>query len=230
MNSLRLIRDAAHDGWFNMAADLFLLRNSIQNRECGSVLRFYRFSEPTWTVGYGAWRVVRLDQASRVPVIRRSTGGGIVCHGTDLTYSLIVPIQADRTLARVRESYISIHQVLKQAFADMGISLTLYEHCGDLSGGYCFETPVFGDVMLGNRKIAGAGQKRSFHYLLHQGSIAWEALRGHFAHLDEFELCARFADRMAQFLKLPLKEIPFSVEDLDVISEALSRGYAGRSS
>ena len=39
------------------------------------------------------------------------------------------------------------------------------------AGGLCFTAPAPGDLLVAGRKIAGAGQRRCRHGLLHQGSL-----------------------------------------------------------
>src|SRR3989338_9463428 len=126
-NYLQLIQDEAHDGAFNMAADEFLFRRQIEEKDPHSFLRFYRFSDPTFTVGYGVWRNLACGTVSRIPSIRRITGGGIVLHnGTDLTYSFVTSLSAQKPLRKVKESYAFIHQQLQKALLDFGIRTELY--------------------------------------------------------------------------------------------------------
>ena len=53
---LRLIFDGAHVGQFNMAVDELLFRKHIEQKNPDAILRFYQFSEPTLTIGYGIWK------------------------------------------------------------------------------------------------------------------------------------------------------------------------------
>ena len=221
---LRLIEDGAHSGVFNMSADELLFQRQIDCRSADALIRFYRFSEPTTTVGYGAWRLARRlcgglarnQVSSDVPVIRRATGGGIVRHETDFIYSLVVPIAARPALASVQESYFLIHRAFQQALKSLGLESELYDepHTSQLSPNfngqsskrseegspYCFDTPVRYDVMLCGEKIAGAGQRRSRGYLLQQGSIAWRSLTERVPMLSESAFTMRFALSLADAL------------------------------
>ncbi|MBI4368431.1 MAG: lipoate--protein ligase family protein [Candidatus Omnitrophica bacterium] len=237
---LQLIQDEAHDGAFHMAADEFLFRRQIEKKDPHSFLRFYRFSEPTFTVGYGVWRTYaygtrygrdrfqNLQNLSRnvpgtVTFVRRITGGGIVLHnGTDLTYSFVTSLSAQKPLRKVKESYAFIHRELQKALLDFGIRTELYSadhHEKSVKpqngkSNFCFDSPVPFDVMLGDRKIAGGGQKRSQGFLLHQGSIAWEALIRRFPDLSEFQFSKQFASYLAGALNQTVKEMPFRAEEL----------------
>ncbi len=195
-----------------MALDESLFRKQIQKKDPHSILRFYRFDEPTLTIGYGMWRAANSSMEGGTQMIRRITGGGIVSHTPqDLTYSLIMPLDSTPSLKRAEDSYYLIHDLLKNSFKSLSLSAELYQ-TGDSNHGqkkisYCFDSPVLHDVMLEGKKIAGAGQKRSFGYLLHQGSIAW----GEVLHVNpvalEQEFCGSFAGNLADAFKLSIREI-----------------------
>ncbi|MBI1977562.1 MAG: hypothetical protein HYS55_02295 [Candidatus Omnitrophica bacterium] len=176
------------------------------------------------------------NPARNVPgtvMIRRLTGGGIVRHnGTDLTYSLVASMEQYPIIRKARESYQVIHEALKKALECFGVQTELFQAdcqkrgqvhqadsvpvpCSSLNKNlYCFESPVCFDVMLGGKKIAGAGQKRSFGYLLQQGSIVWDALIQNQPDLSEINFCKRFAYELSQLFRLPIKETPFHAEEL----------------
>lgn len=216
---LRLIRDPARDAVTNMEIDRYLLESHIHRGEAGATLRFYRFSEPALTVGYGAWPLAHRNLPPKSIAVRRITGGGVVSHGEDLNYTLVAPILRNRILSRVRESYVEIHEMARSALCTFGIETEFADGRGSGANSvFCFEQPVFGDLVIGARKVAGAGQKRSRGYLLHQGSIAWNELKAQNAALkeDAFELA--FARECSDRLCLPLQEIPFSAEEENEIS------------
>src|SRR5207253_2699926 len=57
------------------------------------VLRSYRWARPSVSFGYFTpWKEVAMRYAGR-DLVRRWTGGGIVEHGQDFTYSLVYPRQ-----------------------------------------------------------------------------------------------------------------------------------------
>ncbi len=205
--ALRLLIDGAHDGTFNMESDEHLFREHIQEQNEGAVLRFYRFNEPTLTIGYGMWRAAKGAVNGSIPAVRRLTGGGIVSHTPkDLTYSLITCLEVHPSLRNAQDSYRLIHEALQKSFQSLGFNADLYQTCdSDCKQekiSYCFDSPVLHDVMLGKKKIAGAGQKRSFGYLLQQGSIAWEVIRQARPELSESEFCVTFAEQLSHLFKL----------------------------
>src|SRR2546423_12982971 len=70
----------------NMAVDEALLVDSA-----APVLRFYRWQRPSISFGYFGRYAEVAPESARREIVRRWTGGGIVPHGADLTYSVIIP-------------------------------------------------------------------------------------------------------------------------------------------
>ena len=126
---LRLIVDHAHEGIFNIAVDEFLLARHVEEQNENPVLRFYRFSPPAMTVGYGLWPRMGGQLSERAEAIRRITGGGVVMHGSDLVYSFVVPLMLYPALRKPRESYRYLHEALCEALNYVGIEANLFDDC-----------------------------------------------------------------------------------------------------
>ena len=154
------------DGAWNMAVDEALLA-TIET----PILRIYLWSEPTVSFGYFEKLADIQKLRPGVPLVRRWTGGGMVDHGDDRTYSLLIPTSHPLAQSERRESYRIIHEILQNVIASKcQITLELASEKTSLGAG-CFQQPVIGDLLLAGRKIAGAAQRRTRHGLLHQGSI-----------------------------------------------------------
>ena len=147
----------------NMAVDEALLLSAVKPS-----LRFYRWRSLALSFGYfGSFSEVADEESDR-ELVRRWTGGGIVLHGTDLTYSVILP---GSSLAVPREIYSFVHKGILGALANH-TQATLATASASKVSAACFANPVEADVMaLDGRKIAGAAQRRTRAGLLHQGSI-----------------------------------------------------------
>lgn len=162
------IDDEARAGPANMAVDEWLLRH----RDC-ACLRVYRW-HPGWASrGY----FVAGDEAQRLlpgrQWVRRWTGGGVVDHAADWTYTLVVPRGEALTELRGGGSYRVVHAALAEALAGAGLVTGLAAASGVARGGVCFERAVEFDLLGSDgRKLAGAGQRRTREGLLHQGSVA----------------------------------------------------------
>ena len=199
----------------NMAIDEALL-------ECAAApsIRFYRWQSPALSFGYfGKFSDVAIHASER-DLVRRWTGGGIVLHGEDLTYSIVIP-SSDPAFGQPSHAiYENIHRALARSLNAIGGHAVVaggvdpgdsgkgalqiapavadrrsLEPSADASGYSCFANPVRADVMIDGRKIAGAAQRRIRRGLLQQGSIQGVNLDNDFA--DRFvnalsPNCSRF--------------------------------------
>ena len=157
----------------NMAADEALLAGLTDY----PVLRIYRWRRAAVSFGYfDAVAPVRRAYPGH-ELVRRWTGGGVVEHGRDFTYSLLVPRTHALTALRAEESYSLLHArvALAIAAADPGLPSVEEHHPGagptDSTSRACFVNAVRHDLMLAGQKIAGAAQRRTRRGWLHQGSI-----------------------------------------------------------
>lgn len=174
----------------NMAVDeALLISASIP------ILRFYRWHRPSLSFGYFGHYAEVADQSARREIVRRWTGGGIVPHGDDLTYSVIVPRAAPFFLRSSLEVYAMVHDAIRRALEANQIAATLADHAAPKISEDCFANPVRADVLSGDRKIAGAAHRRSRAGLLHQGSIQRSDLPGRFREDFARILCNRFESK-----------------------------------
>lgn len=160
------------DGAWNMALDQALLETTDT-----PVLRVYSWLAPAITIGYAQKLETLKPSLPNWPVTRRWTGGGVVYHDADHTYSVIVPASCPWAQTRPVESYRIIHGSLADALVNAGFDgcrLAVAEDVIDKP--FCFEAPAVHDIVRGAVKIAGAGQRRSRIGFLHQGSVQQVAL------------------------------------------------------
>ena len=154
---------------FNMALDEVLLENVSQLGK--PVLRFYGWTEPAATFGYFQ-KFAEVAAATRLrPLIRRPTGGGIVPHDADWTYSAVFPPGHEWHSLKAEESYRRIHDWLRLAFAKCKIETELAPCCKKTLPGQCFIGHEKSDLLWRGKKIAGAAQRRNKLGLLIQGSV-----------------------------------------------------------
>jgi lipoyl(octanoyl) transferase len=80
-----LLNSGKGEAAFNMALDEALLEAMVRLKH--PVLRFYSWTEPAASFGYFQ-KFSDVERATLLrPLVRRSTGGGIVPHDADWTYS-----------------------------------------------------------------------------------------------------------------------------------------------
>lgn len=156
-----------HPGAWNMAVDQAWLEHSRT-----PVLRVYSWDRPTVTLGYAQSLTKVGDSLPDWPVVRRWTGGGVVLHEHDATYSVIVPVTHAWAETRPLESYRLVHSALAEGLVAAGFEGCRLAGPEDLvENAFCFVAPALHDVVRGKVKVAGAGQRRGKLGLLHQGSV-----------------------------------------------------------
>jgi lipoate-protein ligase A len=141
-----------------------------------AVLRFYDWSEPTISFGYFGKFHEAQELAGSRSIVRRWTGGGIVPHGEDVTYSLIIAASDPAFQPSSRTIYHVVHEVIAESLRLMGIQTALAREAIPKRNDSCFVNPVVADVIEAGRKIAGAAHRRTRSGLLHQGSIQRDGL------------------------------------------------------
>jgi len=163
MTSWRLLVHGAGSPAWNMAVDEALLREVA-----APVLRLYEWDVPAVSLGY--FQAAALAPEGR-PFVRRYTGGGLVDHARDITYTLALPRAHPWMELSAPESYGLVHRGVRAALAACGIEgdLTAVAPPGESEA--CFQKPVRFDIMAAGRKVSGAAQRRTREGLLHQGSI-----------------------------------------------------------
>lgn len=165
-----VLDSGAGDPAFNMALDEALLEFAPVTRL--PVLRFYGWTtQPAVTFGYSQ-HIAELERVTHLrPLVRRPTGGGLVPHDADWTYSVVIPPPHDWYALRATESYERVHRWIQLAFNSLGVATELAPCCRKEIAGQCFVGHEKSDVLRLGRKIAGAAQRRTKTGLLIQGSI-----------------------------------------------------------
>jgi len=168
-----LIEDAPQTGAWNMALDEALLESGAGEGLCW--LRWYRWSEPTVSLGYFQDGEIPTDLRS-LPVVRRLSGGGAILHHHEWTYSVVVPSQ--HPLARnPPELYGVVHDRIINVLAELGV---LSKKRGSMAAFtddtfLCFQRGDANDVLIGRHKVLGSAQRRRRGAILQHGSLLMAA-------------------------------------------------------
>ena len=99
----------------NMAIDEALLETA----KIPSI-RFYRWNSPALSFGYFGKFADVADYATERDLVRRWTGGGVVFHGDDLTYSIVIPTSDPIFVESSMSTYGKIHRALRNALIANG--------------------------------------------------------------------------------------------------------------
>src|SRR5207245_480278 len=135
------------------------------------VLRLYSWTERAASFGYFQ-RYAEIEGLTLLrPLVRRPTGGGLVPHDADWTYSLLFPMGHEWYSLAAIESYRRVHEWLQAAFAGLNVETELAPVAYKPRPGQCFAGYERFDLLWQGRKIAGAAQRRRSDGLLIQGSV-----------------------------------------------------------
>lgn len=210
-----LLQSGARTAAENMALDEVLLETSPQ---CGRpLLRFYGWSEAAATFGYSQ-KYCDVERMTRLrPLVRRPTGGGLVPHDADWTYSLVFPPTDPWYALKAVESYRRVHEWIQASFARAGLATELSPARRPELPGQCFAGAEQFDLLWQGRKIAGAAQRRTRRGLLIQGSVQppptdlakadWQKAFCDVAHFDRdvewkpFEISPALETRITQLME-----------------------------
>jgi lipoate-protein ligase A len=208
-----LPRQAA-DAVANMAADLMLLEHYPMPEN----LRFraYSWSEPSYTFGVSqSWAKYRAQVPARYPLVRRSTGGGLVSHLEDWTFALVIPPDHPLFKADAMASYAAVHEALLQALVQQGQPVKLAPMPAGVrefqSPDDCSRRAEPNDLVRADdgRKVAGAAQKRTRKGLLIEGYVWRPFLAG--CDWDRFE--HDFVLSLSQVLHSPARAVAEPIYD-----------------
>jgi lipoate-protein ligase A len=234
----RLLDTGPHDGFTNMAVDEALLE--VYAASGGSpLLRFYRWSPPALSLGYGQQieADVNLERcrALGIDVVRRPTGGRAVLHDDEVTYSVVIREDDPLAAMGVLASYLMVSQALIRGLSHLGIAAALIPLRRPVRAPaqgispVCFVSPSSYEVAVDGQKIIGSAQRRSKGVIMQHGSLPirldremlFTVLRsptgmGYSAHEEE-----TFRARMTT-----LQEAGKQAYDYAEVIRALSRGFA----
>jgi lipoate-protein ligase A len=104
---------------------------------------------------------------------QRMTGGGILFHGNDISYSLVIPTSYVKGLS-VKESYELICSFLMEFYSSLGLT-PIYAKDAEVNlskSEYCQEGYEPYDILINGKKIGGNAQRRSKETIFQHGSIS----------------------------------------------------------
>jgi lipoate-protein ligase A len=176
----RLIVTPPLSGAENMAIDEALLR-SFDPAVSLPVLRIYGWNPPSLSLGryQKAADILDLERCRNdgVAVVRRITGGGVIYHADELTYSLVcAPGQIPPT-SSIKDSFRVLTGFLLRFYRALGL-VALYAvdsvpegtRLGERTA-FCFAGKESFDILANGFKIGGNAQRRLKEVIFQHGSI-----------------------------------------------------------
>ncbi|OGS08117.1 MAG: hypothetical protein A2270_03490 [Elusimicrobia bacterium RIFOXYA12_FULL_51_18] len=141
-------------------------------------LRFYNWSGPGVTFGYSQ-RIASVrsgigPEKAALPLVRRPTGGGIVFHESDLTFSFV--FYQPGAYFEPAKTYDRLHRAITGAYAQAGVS---FELLNEKTPDYrinnpvmaCFAKPVNLDILYNGKKVLGGALRKFGDHMLYQASF-----------------------------------------------------------
>jgi lipoate-protein ligase A len=173
MEQCRLIETGRGSAAWNMAVDEALMEGVAEG---GSpVLRLYgwenalsfgRFSKP-----HGCLDLERAGE-NRIACVRRPSGGGVLVHGNDLSYTVVLPKETAKVRG-VRENYRHLCRFLIRLYGKLGLEARFADGAGGGNGRpeICLAGHEPDDILIGGRKMGGNAQRHTSRLLFQHGTI-----------------------------------------------------------
>lgn len=147
------------------------------------LLHFYQWSCPCLTYGYFTDPDRYLNREALqyygLQTARRPTGGGIIFHLSDLSFSVLIPARHAHFSLNTLDNYGWINQKVAKAvaqFTSKSHTLQLLQKepvcLSQECHAFCMAKPTQYDLILDGKKVGGAAQRRMKQGLLHQTSLS----------------------------------------------------------
>lgn len=196
MKTFKLIRSMPASAAYNMALDEKIFCRYMQDGI--PVLRVYSWEVPSITYGISQQLEIGIDlkQCNRdgVQIAQRITGGGVLFHDHEITYSLVCSKDDIGEDKNVFVSYRQICAFLIYFYQSLGLNACFALEADDFRKKsqphkLCSACHEKFDIVIGSRKIGGNAQKRRRQVIFQHGSVPlsidWEFVRRYVPSLPE---------------------------------------------
>ena len=167
-------------------------KSLVDNFDGTPIFRLYSWEKNSFTIG----RFQKLDELKNIKQFgsnyaKRLTGGGLLLHGNDISYSIVIPIKLLGT-KNVKESYEYICSFILNFYKKLGLHV---EYAKDINkelskSFFCQEGFEAYDMICQGKKLGGNAQKRTKDLIFQHGSIPLKSDKRSFSGhaLDEFDI------------------------------------------
>ncbi|NQY94979.1 MAG: lipoate--protein ligase family protein [Campylobacteraceae bacterium] len=167
----RLILSSTQSARLNMATDEALVK--AYEEDDMPILRLYSW-EKSFTIGVSQKfsTYEHLEEYNK-NYAKRITGGGVLFHGHDLSYSLLIPVSFMKNLT-VKESYEKICTFLLEFYKRLGLKAIYAKDDESISlskSEFCQVGFEAYDILVNGIKIGGNAQRRTKKLIFQHGSI-----------------------------------------------------------
>ncbi|HHT9126273.1 MAG TPA: lipoate--protein ligase family protein [Candidatus Brocadiia bacterium] len=255
----RLISDLKGNTFMNMAIDEAIAISYVgAGFKPAPTIRFYTWGKPAVSIGYfqRIMPVVNwlnnspslntplypllIEGKGTIDIVRRPTGGGVVLHGTDLTYSVatglprgFAPRNDNSSRNLIPLFYRHMGQAMIEGLRLLGINANLKSAVGagfkpastqNPGLSLCAQTPVGADVLVEGIKVAGCAARRFGDTLLLQGYISI----GHIVDITAQQLIDAMIKGFTVSLDIELLHGKLTDEEASLAGELNNKKYSRR--
>jgi len=196
MRRFRLIRSQPADAIYNMALDKKIFDRYMEDGI--PAFRVYGWESASFTYGISQKPENEIDIKrciiDGVGIAKRITGGGVLFHQNEITYSLVCAKEDIGEPDGVFVSYCRICAFLISFYRSLGLDASFAVESEDFRKmcaphGLCSASREKYDIIINGKKIGGNAQKRKRCAVFQHGSIPisidWEFMRRYVLHLPE---------------------------------------------
>ncbi|MCX5705054.1 MAG: lipoate--protein ligase family protein [Candidatus Omnitrophica bacterium] len=193
MKEFKLIHSLPASAEYNMALDKVIFERYLEDG--GPVFRIYRFSQPSFTYGVSQDPSSELDlercALEGIGVVKRMTGGGVLFHSDEITYSFVCSKFDVGEPEGVFVSYREICAFLLRFYQSLGLKAD-FAFCSQgfkeisVTHPLCSASHEKFDLVINGRKIGGNAQKRKRQVVFQHGSIPFSIDWGLMARYVKF--------------------------------------------
>jgi len=227
MKSFKLIRSGASSAAYNMGLDEKIFERYLDGGN--GVFRVYRWGKPSFTYGFSQYPKDEIDlarcAAEGVQVAKRMTGGGILFHNDEITYSFVCSKNDLGEPQGLFVSYRNICKFLMRFYESLGLAPVFAlatkdfkERCAPHQ--LCSASHEKYDIVIGAKKIGGNAQKRKRQVIFQHGSIPlrinWDFARKYLNSLPND--ISTYATTLSDELKV--------VPEKDILEQKLTDAFA----
>jgi len=226
MKKFKIIRSYPGSAAYNMALDEKIF--SRYSEDGIPVLRVYRWRAPSFTYGISQSpeEEINLDLClkNKVEIAKRMTGGGVLFHHDEITYSFVCSKDDIGESKDVFVSYRDICAFLINFYQSLGLkaSFALLEKSfknRSVPNKLCSASYEKYDIVINGKKIGGNAQKRRREVIFQHGSIPlrtdWDIVRKYAKNLPE-----NISDSVTSLFE-ELKPLP----NIEILQERLIKSF-----
>ncbi|PHO11160.1 ligase [Malaciobacter canalis] len=219
----RLILSTNESAKINMGIDKVLV-NSFENDNL-PILRLYTWQK-SFTVGLSqkCEDYPTYIKEYKNNCAKRITGGGVLFHGHDLSYSLVLPSSDFQGLS-VKQSYEKICQFLLLFYKNLGLNSCFAKDSPNVTlskSEFCQVGFEAYDILVNETKIGGNAQKRTKRVIFQHGSIPIKGVNNDKkigSTLEDFNINLSFEEAIEKVIKAFEKSFEATLKESSLTSK-----------